>query len=515
MPIYDYQQETKNKARHLILSQAVAALTMEREHICCIPRPYVRQVLDFFHQYDKDEPMRCQADLIEPAYITNWESLHDAIVGNKRPSDLSICYLSGPQPQNDFNELISLGVLPQNIWAFENNQATYSQAICAYNTSTFSQPKIIKMSVEQFFKHSPKKFDVVYIDACGTISSSQHALRSVATLLYYQRINSPGILITNFAKPSPNSEDDIDDLSRIIALYMLFKKTPNIQLFEENGRLNTTAFQKMYENVHTEFNAFYGEFITHILSDLAAVIIPLRRFGELAQYSNLFTQEELFSYDSKTELSDINQITNNSVCRWILTLDWLLRDESRMSGAGRNLKTLCADIVGLDGDWKQLVKGAKLFTLVKTGKMGTRAEIQVSREFFDSEENLYRFLDKATPSLFFDVVINQLTYPLHSNTQMGKAYQYCAKQTEMYTDMVALDECRYLYEWLPTIDQITNAMKNKSWQYVFRFALDALVKQRINYNNEFFFQGSVVSKYEPGFNSKERMQRMQIGENNG
>ena len=66
-------------------------------------------------------------------------------------------------------------------------------------------------------------------------------------------------------------------------------------------------------------------------------------------------------------------------------------------------------------------------------------------------------------------------------------------------DLIPFDECRYLYDWLPTIDQMKNAFSNKSWQYVFRFALDGLVKKRLNYNNEFFFQGTVIGQKNPGF----------------
>lgn len=58
----------------------------------------------------------------------------------------------------------------------------------------------------------------------------------------------------------------------------------------------------------------------------------------------------------------------------------------------------------------------------------------------------------------------------------------------MYTDVTIYDECRYIYEWLPGLHQIESSFENISWQYVFRFALDGLVKMRQNYNNEFFFR---------------------------
>ena len=81
----------------------------------------------------------------------------------------------------------------------------------------------------------------------------------------------------------------------------------------------------------------------------------------------------------------------------------------------------------------------------------------------------------------------------------------------MFMDAMIFDECRYIYEWLPAIHQIKNAFQNLSWQYVFRFAVDGLVKQRFNYNNEFFFQGSVISKEIDGFKEKCIKEREYIG----
>lgn len=37
----------------------------------------------------------------------------------KRAEELSVCYLAGPEPINDFKEFTEMGVLPENIWAFE------------------------------------------------------------------------------------------------------------------------------------------------------------------------------------------------------------------------------------------------------------------------------------------------------------------------------------------------------------------------------------------------------------
>jgi len=507
MNIYDYKQNNKNYVRHKVLSHAVEALTVDRQQACCVSRKYVRKVVDYFLQFDEDEPSRKEVEEIRPDFYSSWESLHDSVIGYKRPSDLSVCYLSGPQPENDFNELISLGVLPQNIWAFENDKETYLKAVDSYNTIDFPQPKIIKMSIEQFFKHSPKKFDIVYIDACGAVVSSQHALRSVATLFYYQRLNSPGVLVTNFSKPDVTKQSIRDNFTEVIALYMVFKEYPNANIAESNENLIIDHYENIYKRVQVMFDDYYGDFITCILSDLASIIIPLQRFGEIAGYSNLFTKEEMEYSMSPNDLKSINNIKNNSIGKWILTMDYI----KKKCYGNFNFSLSIYDLIGIDGNWEKLIKGIKYFTALKNGYFGDNSKVALMGNFFDSKQNLYQFLDLPSASLFYDVVINQLTYPLHSNSDKCQSYKYCAKSTDMFTDLIVYDECRYLYEWLPAIHQIENAMKNKSWQYIFRFALDGLVKQRINYNNEFFFQGSVISKDEKEFKAKVRKKREKIG----
>ena len=508
--VFDYQQESKNHIRHKILSNSVKKLTAERTFSTCVSRNYVREAIDYFLNLDEDEGCNKEARKIESKYLLAWESLHDATIGYKRPSDLTVCYLSGPQPQNDFNELTSLGVLAQNIWAFEKDNNSYLEALSKYKDEIFPQPKIVKMSVEQFFKQSPKKFDIVYIDACGAIPSGQHALRSVVTLCQYQRLNSPGIVITNFAKPDLTNSSLFTQYVDLVALYIHIKENPNLDINFEDGYLKITGLSDLKRKVQEDFETYYGKFISLIISDIPAVIVPLQRFANIAPFSNLFERTSSVKRFKHTTLDEINDLQNSSVCKILLIFDYI--NENKMTNSNLEMiKILCNELTGLDGNWEDLIKGTKYFIKLKNGSIEPSQKVSEIINYFKKEGNLYRFLDKPTENLFFDMVINQLTYPLHDNTDQSESYQYCAKQTEMFTDLTVLDECRYIYEWLPAIHQILNAMTDLSWQYVFRFALDGLVKQRIYYNNEFFFQGSVIPKDEDDFCGKKRQNRLKSG----
>ena len=137
-------------------------------------------------------------------------------------------------------------------------------------------------------------------------------------------------------------------------------------------------------------------------------------------------------------------------------------------------------------------------------------DVEKIKDFFETKGNVYQFLDKPHSNLFFDIILNQLSYPLHNNVLHNARYQYVAKSNLMFTDVSIYDECRYIYEWLPGLHQIISSFRDKSWQYVFRFALDGLVKMRQSYNNEFFFQGAIISNSIDEFSSKKLKERVQI-----
>ena len=115
---YKYDQEDKRMVRHNIISHSVKILTQDRETSTCVHRDYVRKVYDYFVNTRDETPNKDETRRIERNHIISWENLHDTYTSIKQVKDLVVCYLCGPEPNNDFDELISLGVLPQNIWAF-------------------------------------------------------------------------------------------------------------------------------------------------------------------------------------------------------------------------------------------------------------------------------------------------------------------------------------------------------------------------------------------------------------
>lgn len=484
--------------RHSVILEAVKLLTTKREQACCVERDYVRRIYDYYTLSEEYSKNKIEALKIDTSYISAWEKMHDACVGNKRPEELTVCYLSGPEPDNDFQEFVGLGILPQNIWAFESDTHAYKKALSTYDNGKYPQPRIIKQNIETFFQQTPKKFDIIYIDACGCIPSTQHALRCIATICQAHRINSPGIIITNFAKPTTDAALD-DEYVELISQYLFFKDNFNIDVSITEKGLTNESFLNMSKKVKENFDFYYGEFISTVLRDIPSIIMPIQRIAGNPYLSQLIDIRKL---PDDNDVNFINAIRDNSLAKYFLTVDLL----QKRNLLGEKSKLLLKEI----GNFEELIKGLKLVVLLKQGKLKLNDDVDEIKRYFEGSEKIYQFLDKPHSNLLFDVLINQLAYPLHYNVPQNIRYEYIAKSTYMYTDVTVYDECRYIYEWLPAMHQIISAFDNISWQYIFRFALDGLVKMRQKYNNEFFFSGSIVSNSLKEFESKELFERIKL-----
>ena len=156
-----YRQETKNTVRHAVIRRAVEMLTTERSQACCVRHSYVRDLYDYFNDLAESHEQE-EARKIDVSYIQEWESMHANNLGVKRPEELSVCYLSGPEPENDFAEFVSMGIKPQNIWAFECERNTYLQRLTkkiltlriiltSYRASKKSPPRLLYSVAVIFF----------------------------------------------------------------------------------------------------------------------------------------------------------------------------------------------------------------------------------------------------------------------------------------------------------------------------------------------------------------------------
>lgn len=481
-----YTQHVKNQAREKLLVHAVTILTEKRNEAPCLRGSYVRD-LRYALLSDEESPNAREAQIIDDEYICAWENLRRSCVGQKSPKDLRVCYLGGPEPMNDFTVLKGLGVQPQNIWAFESSKTEFTEALRRCCGAGFDQPKLIKMKVENFLESVPMSFDIVYLDFCSSFISSKNSMRCVANLFRHHRLCSPGVLITNFCDAEKTKTEEYVEA---IARYYFIKK--NTATFAK-GATNAACIAHINEMealVEESFEHFYGNFITDFICNIPSVIVPAQRFAESALLSFFVTQPS----DQFTATESVaNSCAPDLVFRFLLCNDPnhsdspLALDNSIMQRLSREIssKTQHSPLDSLS-----------FCIALRDGMIPCRDEIKaISSEFTST----HRFLDRPCESLYFDFAMRQLSYPMHCNPTSSIRLSYIAKSKRMYADALVFDDCRYIYDWLPAALQGTDPLKDKSWLYVFRLALDGLVKCRMGTNSDYFYRGSVIHDSVPGF----------------
>lgn len=495
--MYTYNQPTKMKARHLVIQNAVENLTLNRQSSAIVQRNYVRSVYDYFQSKEEISDTKKEIGEIDFKYIIDWEKLHDVKVKKKSPEELTVCYLCGPEPDNDFKEFTNLGILPQNIWAFENNKSCYDAALKTYEQGMYPQPRIIKQKIDSFFINTPKTFDIVYFDACSTLISEQHSLKSIRTLFQYNRLESIGVLITNFSAPDLSADNQ--ELCKLIAFYLYFKKENAEQIKLNDKNICNIEYSQLLQQVKNNFDKYYSDFISYVIRDLGSVLVPIQKINTNTYFSKLFKKnaDQVENYSSLFQ-----QAKNNNLAKMIFSAKFLQDNDVH----SKIFDLFFNDIGSLD----DLFDCFKVLIKMQQGTINIDNSLKEITDYFESGQ-IYNFLDTVHRNMFFDIVLNQLTYPMHYNNKNNYRYNYIAKHNHMYMDLTVFDECRYIYEWLPAMHQIKSAFLNKSWQYVFRFALDGLVKSRKDYNNELFFQGTVISEREKQFSTAKIKSREKIG----
>lgn len=578
-----YKQEEKNIARSAVIGTAIRALCSDRAKSTLASRDHMRKVRDeLISRGGRDQ---YAAEHLSDETIERWEKFYDAIIQFKNPENLKIAYLSGPNPENDLREMTKLGVLPENIWAFESHAKTYNDAVVSALSSEFPFIKLIKAGVGDFFQASPQKFDIIYLDFCGPLPSKNKkskTLKTIANILSFHTLNSPGSLITNVCLPTEEQDEESRSLlSKLVALYLYPKSFLECDEHENNvieGALTQGYdLDEWLEIVKADLDKYYSEYITRLLIDMVLEITPYDSFpSNHVLFRHLFdisdkaklqkSIDTLFQYEvSKDDQVEVKQsdftVSADDFFKYIEAPNVGLEsipqeDEVSVLEGDDELEegdgvyggiVLCEpdthSLLWTIGSLSQILNKKDSFfpdEIHKCPKFKQYAQqfvIQLSasndektfidnickanyllsegngEEYFHSESmnklkgvnwmsNYYQFCDFFLFHQAKEVLFRQLAVPYHVNVEATKRWKYTAKDTPMYMDMLILDECRYLYDWMPTIDMMKHSLTDIERQLSFRFVLDAISKHRRYLSTEVFYGTACVGSNNKGFETK-------------
>lgn len=507
-----YKEKTKNQVRNEAFAFAISTLTKNRFKSTIARKTYVRDVKEYLQNkgtiYDRDI-----SSLLTKSEIEKWESFYESIIKKKKASELRVAYLSGPNPENDIEVLVRNGILPENIWAFESDNKTYTNAIISALDSKFPFVKIYKGRIENYLKLLPFKFDIIYLDFCSTIASEK-TISVIRDIFQFQKLDTLGVLITNFSLPNKINDENKDyreNLNFLAANYLYPKTfTENYTAlgggFRESAECHGISQEEFLKIAKRNEKTFYSQFITRVLYDLPSVIIPYQRLASNESLINLFFKN--FNKDSFEDdyQEDIMCFPNENSLVWGLS-NFLIEKDSF-----NQLFNRFKNQISIDSNEKKLLEKIELVCYFITERLQNDLHSDKLEKIRKSWKitDKYIFCDVFMFHQLKDILIGQLTSPYFYNVDYTKRWTYKAKKTEMFMDLITYDECRYVFDWMPTLDMFEEGVEDWNRQLSLRFAMDSITKQRRWYNEEFFNGTAVIDQGAKTFEAKELKKRKSI-----
>ena len=522
-----YDQDEKKECRSKLIGHAVRCLTTERNTSVCVQRDHVRRVWQQLHESGEAEyyfnPQQRQDIERE---IEQWELFHDSQIQTRKPSDLRVCYLAGDNPINDLEVLTDHGVLTQNVWAIEKDYQTLKKAWESINRSKLRNVRLFKGDILNFLKDFEGQFDIIYYDACGALPSKQNTLKFIGYVFLYNKLASPGALITNFSFPPELTADvqntsagdkyderrEVTDLSREYLKYRLC----NTLLDDNFPDLNAERLAKKTDE------EIYSDYITYQVIDSAYLYIPAQRMLSSTRsgrscplWEQMFLSKDFFLAKAKTyttatspsdsESSRIKAANKSAGSKWDEAwskfpkfkdgYESLLKDTARRShlqmigDAMNSLKTtnrLCdVWIKEIFPDWKSsALKDQEISSLLLTHLLSSSVEFiyRFSNQDFQEKclgpilkackkDRIPRFCDvpdeAANTNLVGNLLYGQMAYPSFPVVNKLLRLCYTAKKRQMFSDVFIFDKCRYVYEQFPSVDCSLFAIYELQLQMVF------------------------------------------------
>ncbi|MFP4403323.1 MAG: class I SAM-dependent methyltransferase [Candidatus Woesearchaeota archaeon] len=526
-----YNQTIKIKARNIVIKNAINALTSNRSKSTLARRSYLADIKKFIKNSNNSYEIKEILKLTEETII-KWENFYDSTIDNKQAKELKIAYLSGSNPENDLKVFCEHGVLPENIWAFESDNSTYLEAIQSALISNFPFIKIIDSGIDKFLKVSPQKFDIIYLDFCGplpTKSKKQKTLQTITNILDNHSLNSLGILITNVSLPTKEQDQKTRDLiSKLVSLYLYPKDfLENSEQEDHNMKDGPIAYgyspNNWLKKVETNLENYYGQFITRLLIDHSNFISSYNRFSKHKEVFNRF-----FNIKNKQQME--NKINNlfhfTSECKGgdvicesgQYSLLWTIASLSKKINQKdvnypQSIYTDCdfekfAELflqqLNVNSNSKELINNLSQISILLSENKNIEFLSEPMQNFKKNHswKNYYQFCDLFLFHQILEILFRQITTPYHVNIEKTMRWTYTAKSTTMFMDMFVLDEARYLYDWMPTIDMFQKGINDIERQLSFRLVLDGISKHCRWYNNEFFSGTAIIDQFEDSFEAK-------------
>lgn len=471
-----------------MLGQAVGALTARRDESLLAREDEARGTMDY-----------CLAFLrrhgITPSWLGDatptlleWLAYARSVTGTRTPADLRVLYLCGPEPLNDLDHLESLGVARPNVWAVESETEEYRKAVADIARSgrflRLHQGKLV-----EFFDRFNERFDLIYYDGClPFLSGKPNSILPVVELFARERLNPLAALVTNFST-WPEDQEGSYDLAMSQFYAPRHDDLPR-ELWETGAdpAEARTDGRVLLPYVRQTRASCYGDFITRFLAELGGHIVPHTRVGAsrdlLRHYFAPDTERRRVEEHARRTSAISHVETLGDVRRWMEEtgdvelnspsyplLSFLVRCE-RDAGTKRLVEPLL-NYNGFGTALREAFPKVALLESVLEGhwKLASGPMLEALKLHWFDEGRAY-FCDVPLPNLIVNMLLGIYSHPYHLNPRASARVEYVAKTRRMYADCLVLDQARYFYDYLPTIDLIPARWSSPAFQLAARVFLD-------------------------------------------
>ena len=456
-----YDQEEKREVREKVITHAVRSLTTERSTSTCVERNHPRDLWNESHAAKtnnwSEERIREMDEQLK-----EWELYYDSTTTpTKKPSDLRVCCLGGNDPTNDLAVFKREGVLCRNIWVLEKDRKIFLQAEENIRKSgLYLGVKLEQCNILTFFEDDKTNtFDIIYFDACGSLpSANQETLKVIASIFEFNKLTSPGVLITNFSFPSKKraldgEPEELEQIKYIAEGYLKYKVFNN----------------ETIDNQMTE-EQIYSDFVTHQVIDMASLLIPACRMVLPSNWDDIFIPARDFFKQVKNNLLHPGDSTSE-----VAGSD---QDAGKHKGDLMDCKTvdlmnhfyitrICnAMEIGKTEMGNPLCKAWLKEVFPRSTKYSQKLSVSsllVTPLLFSSFDFFSRFANEKcnkflrTAKSYEDKMLKAgLLYgmsavPSYPVLDKLLRLEYVAKKRQMFCDVFIFDRCSYLFGQSPTV----------------------------------------------------------------
>ncbi len=529
----EYQENSKKYVRKKAIKKAIKYLTKKRFNVTIASKSYLRDAKNFLIENDNNHQI---VNELSDETIRRWEKFYSSIVNKKKASELKIAYLCGPSPITDLKVMIDNGILPENVWAFELDSSSYDKAIMSALSSKYKYLKIVKGDMSSFFEYNPIKFDIIYFDACAPLPSpTSKTLKSTVSILKNHKLNSPGILITNFSLPSEEQDEHTrKSISKVVSEYLYPKAF--LEANKKNNYWSETHSEDFIEEkewdkeVYNNLENYYGQYITRFIDDISSLIIPYQKFFQNKRflkifYNNIFDQksmdklnneleEKLHNFTSSDDIDDYENYDDiyDIEKGYIFSEPYLysclhaLINIEKLDNKNKFYKSFISELSILKNK-DSFFNAIKFMYFILNVNSKEIHQKFYSKSLLNISNNWEPFNRHYLCDVFLfhqiqELLIRQFCVTYHLNVEKTLRWTYKSKETQMFTDLLIFDECRYLYDWIPTLDMIETNLNNIEMDLSLRLILDSLSKHSLRCNMDYFFGTSSIGIGNKKFNEK-------------